>query len=133
MDEVAFRTAKHESYHCGAFAVLGWPLTSVTRAAHGGWGETRLRPQLHGDLRLRAAELCIGLLAPSIWDASGSSEDYAVATKLIAAFDLRLFKVLRAAERVVAEPEFTVRQRAVETALLQSLSLDADEVRRLVA
>src|SRR3954452_16230830 len=117
MDAIAFKTAKHESYHCAAFALLGVPLRSITRAAHGGWGETRFTPQIHGDQHVRATELCVGLLAPAVWDASGSSDDFAAATKLIVAFGLRISKVLHVAERLVAEPMFTVRQRAVEGAL----------------
>lgn len=55
------------------------------------------------------------------------------ATKLIATFDLGMSEVWRSAERLVAEPMFTVRRRAVESALLTSLSLTTDEVRKLVA
>ena len=133
MDELAFRTAKDESYHAAGFAGLGIPLTSVTRGAHGGWGETRCAPQVHGDDRLRATELCIGMLVPAVWDASGSSGTSRFATKLIATFDLGMSEVWRSAERLVAEPMFTVRRRAVESALLTSLSLTTDEVRKLVA
>jgi hypothetical protein len=84
---------------------------------------------------VRAFELGVALLAPTLHDPTGNDADTAEITNLLVASDgrLKLTDIWNAAEELSADPGFIARRLRIEHAMYSTLRLSADELAGLVA
>jgi hypothetical protein len=130
MDETWYRVSRHEAAHAASALCLGWQVKRVSRSR--GWaGGTRFERPPGGDVSLQVHQLAVILIVPMLLDSEGCSDDLSKVDSIVRA-GTRLSAVLDTATRLIDEPNFARRRRAIESRLLVQPTLVGDVIARLV-
>lgn len=131
MDEAGYRTARHESHHVAAAALVGWTVTGASRTS--GWeAVTNLVPRLDGDIRTRGEELGVILICPMLADPIGSGPDLSKLSTLVQS-GVSLSHVWSKAETMMQTPTYRQVRADVEGVLLVNPVIGRHEMVQLIA
>jgi|tagenome__1003787_1003787.scaffolds.fasta_scaffold20740700_3 hypothetical protein len=129
----ACRIMRHESMHGAAFAAYGYVLEEITWNGKMLCGQTRFTHAPERSPLVRAFELSVCFLVPSLHDPWGNDLDMAELDRIRASSErLKPAEIHAEAARLVADPMFIDRRLRIERALMSSLRLDAYDLAELV-
>jgi len=124
------RIAHHEACHIVAAHNYGWRLNAVLRGRH--WGMSLSSPRKDGVAAERALDAAVVLLAPFFEDPTGCEDDLRDVDGLIE-YGVSLTAAWHAAAKLVANPEYRRKVRAIEAVLYKHTILSGEELELLLA